>query len=161
MKEVKALKVNVKLERKVTACSLMPNGQQMLVLLDKEKLITDLYITTFGLVPNSSYVPAEFLNANGSVKVDEYLNLEGVQSVWAIGDVTDVEPSQFITCDRQSAYLAKNITLILSKKAPLPYKALTTRTDTSLCCNGFLANFLQAPWVFRSVKRLELATGTI
>ena len=105
----------------------MPNGRQELTLSGGDKLIADMYIPTFGLTPNSSYIPAKFLNANGSVTVDEYLKVKGARDVWAIGDVSDVEPSQFISCDRQSVYLAKNITLVLSDKTPLPYKVATSR----------------------------------
>ena len=110
----------------------MPSGQHELTLSNGEKLVTDMYIPTFGLVPNSSYVPAKFLNANGSVIVDEYLNVKAAGAVWAIGDVSDAEPSQFIFCDRQSSYLAKNITLILSNRTLLPYKAATSRMITLL-----------------------------
>ena len=84
--------------------------------------MTDLYIPTFGLIPNSSYVPAKFRNANGFVTVDEYLKVKGAENVWAIGDVSDLEPLQFMVANNQSAHLAKNIILILSKKMPLPYK---------------------------------------
>ena len=110
----------------------MPNGQHELTLSSGDKLVTDMYIPTFGLVPNSSYVPAKFLNANGSVMVDEYLNVKGAGAVWAIGDVSDVEPSQFIFCDRQSSYLAKNITLVLSNRTSTPYKVATSRMITFL-----------------------------
>jgi NADH dehydrogenase FAD-containing subunit len=124
--------VDVKLQTKVMGSTQMPNGRQELTLSGGDKLITDMYIPTFGLIPNSSYIPAKFLNANGSVTVDEYLKVKGAGAVWAIGDVSDVEPSQFISCDRQSAYLAKNITFILSNKTPLPYKVATSRMITFL-----------------------------
>lgn len=110
----------------------MPNGRQELALSSGDKLITDMYIPTFGLAPNSSYIPTKFLNANGSVRVDEYLKVKGAGDVWAIGDVSDVDPSQAVYCDRQSACLAKNITFILSNKTPLPYKVATSRMITFL-----------------------------
>jgi len=124
--------VDIKLQTKVMDSAQMPNGQQELTLSGGDKLITDMYIPTFGLIPNSSYIPAKFLNTNGSVTVDEYLQVKTAGAVWAIGDVSDVEPSQFICCDRQSAYLAKNIISILSNKTPLPYKVATSRMITFL-----------------------------
>jgi NADH dehydrogenase FAD-containing subunit len=62
--------------------------------------------------------------------VDEYLKVKVAGDVWAIGDVSDIEPAQFIYCDKQSAHLAKNIALIQSNEAPLPYKVATSRMST-------------------------------
>jgi hypothetical protein len=98
-----------------------------------------MYIPTFGLVPNSGYVPAQFVNADGYVTVDEFLNVKSkgdgvgapLKDIWALGDVTDLEYAQFISCDKQSAHLAKNVILALradSTRPPLPYKAATKRT---------------------------------
>jgi NADH dehydrogenase FAD-containing subunit len=134
-KDLQNLKVDIKLQTKAMGSAQMPNGRQELTLSGGEKLITDMYIPTFGLIPNSSYIPTKFLHANGSVTVDEYLEFKGAGAVWAIGDVSDVEQSQFISCDRQSAYLAKNITFILSNNTPLPYKAATSRMITFLLPN--------------------------
>jgi apoptosis-inducing factor 2 len=86
-----------------------------------------MYIPTFGLIPNSSYLPPHVLDASGYVLVDEYLKLKGTDNVWAIGDVTDVEPSQFIYCDRQSCYLIKSIVSTLSNKKQLPYNPAAKR----------------------------------
>ena len=98
------------------------DGQQELTLSSGETLITDMYIPTFGVTPNSSYVPAKYLNAEGFVIVDEYLKVKGAEDIWAIGDISDREPPQFMPADRQAAHLAKNIVLILSSKTPLPHK---------------------------------------
>ncbi len=105
----------------------MPNGQTELLLSTGEKLVTDLYIPTFGLTPNSSYFPSEFLDANGYVVVDLYLKVLGTKDVWAIGDVSACEWSQFIPADKQSAYLAKALVLVLNGKTPSPYKLISHR----------------------------------
>ncbi|CAM1509907.1 Fc.00g002420.m01.CDS01 [Cosmosporella sp. VM-42] len=127
IKELQNLEVDIKLQTKVMSSAQTLDGRQELVLSDEDKLIADLYIPAYGLIPNSSYVPGKYLNANGFVMVDEHLKVKDAEGVWAIGDVTNVEPSQFITCDKQSVYLAKSITSILSNKAPLPYKPATSR----------------------------------
>ncbi|KAK9427249.1 hypothetical protein V1505DRAFT_334675 [Lipomyces doorenjongii] len=121
-KLLEGLKVNIKYKTKVSGSAQTPEGRQELTLASGDKLVADLYISTFGLVPNSSYVPAKFLNANGFVTVDEYLKVKGTENVWAIGDVSDLEPQQFMFADKQSTHLAKNIVLILTKKTPLPHK---------------------------------------
>jgi apoptosis-inducing factor 2 len=118
----------------------MPNGQQELTLSDGNKLITDMYIPTFGLIPNSSFIPEKFLNMDRFVSVDEYLKVKGAGDVWAIGDVSDVEGSQLITCDKQSAYLAKTIILLLSNKTTVPYKASASRKIKSPAAELKLAN---------------------
>jgi apoptosis-inducing factor 2 len=82
--------VNIKLRTTITSSPQLPNGQQELTLSSGDKLTTDLYIPAFGLIPNSSYIPAKFLNPNGFVKVDEYLKVKGEGDVWAIGNLCDV-----------------------------------------------------------------------
>lgn len=107
----------------------MPDGRQELLLSSGEKLVTDLAIPTFGLVPNSSYVPKKFLNTNGYVVVDEHLKVKNAESVWAIGDISDTEFSQFLSCDRQSTHVAKAISFILRDDKILPpYQPFTSRT---------------------------------
>ncbi len=118
-----------------------------------------MYVPTFGLIPNSSYVPASHLNANGSVMVDEFLRVKGAKDVWAIGDVSDVESWQFITCDRQSTHLAKNMISMLNNKAPVPYKVATSRMTILLVANEqFPLKSLQVSWAFRLGRRPERAT---
>jgi len=119
------LKVNTRLKTKVLSSVKAADGRQIIELSGGEKLIADLYIPTFGVTPNSSYIPEKFLNNNGFVIVDDYLKVKGVENVWAIGDISDNEPPQFLFADKQAAHLAKNINLILGSKAPLPYKGGT------------------------------------
>lgn len=127
IKELQNLHVDIKFGAKVVAVTPYPDGRQELNLSNGTKIIADLYIPTFGLAPNSSYIPSKFLNKDGYVLVDDHLALKGAKDVFAIGDVSAVEPSQFIYCDKQSSYLAKNIILLLSSKPLLSYKAATTR----------------------------------
>ncbi|TVY88774.1 Oxidoreductase [Lachnellula willkommii] len=127
MKGLQNLKVNIKLSQKVLGSTPLPNNQTEVSLSTGEKLIADLYIPTVGLVPNSSYVPAKHLNAEGFVVVDEHFGVKGAQDVYAIGDVCNVEPLQFIYTDRQSTFLAKNFALILGGKPPLAYKLFFMR----------------------------------
>ncbi|KFY94385.1 hypothetical protein V500_03284 [Pseudogymnoascus sp. VKM F-4518 (FW-2643)] len=121
------LNVDIKLQAKLTSTTQTPSGQE-LILSSGERLAADLTIPTFGLVPNSSYVPEKFLNATGYVMVDEYLKVKSAGSVWAIGDVCDTEYSQFLSCDRQSAHVAKAVLSTLKgDKIPPPYQPYTSR----------------------------------
>lgn len=121
-KELGNVKVNITYNTKVKGVAQLPDGRHELSLSNGEKLITDVYIPTMGVIPNSSYVPSNFLNEKGFVSVDEYLKVRGTENVWAIGDVSDVERPAFITCSNQSTYLAKSLLLILAGKLPVPYK---------------------------------------
>lgn len=83
------LNVNVKLNTKVVNASKTSDAKQILELSDVEKLSADLYISTIGIEPNSSFVPEKYLNNKGFVFVNSFLKVNGVENVWAIGDVSD------------------------------------------------------------------------
>jgi NADH dehydrogenase FAD-containing subunit len=62
--------------------------------------------------------------------VDEHLRVKGLEDVYAVGDVSDMEYSQILSCNRQSAYVAKRLGLILNNRPLIPYKAFTSRMST-------------------------------
>ena len=150
LKALENLKVDVTLGTKVTGSVQLPDGRKELTLSSGAKLTTDMYVPTFGLIPNSAYMPAPFLNAQGSVMVDEFLRVKGAKDVWAIGDVTNVESWQFITCDRQSTHLAKNMISLMNNKPPLPYKVSASRMIILIVAN-YEHRLIpqQVSWAFR------------
>jgi len=159
LKALANLEVDVKLNTKAVGSVQLPDGRKELTLSSGDKLTTDMYVSTFGLIPNSTYIPASYLNANGSVMVDEFLRVKGARDVWAIGDVSDVESWQFITCDRQSTHLAKNMISLMNNKPPLPYKVAASRMIIFLVANyGSWLISLQVSWAFRLVRRPQPAT---
>jgi NADH dehydrogenase FAD-containing subunit len=128
LKEMQNLKIDVKLQTVVSGVVETGRGGAELTLSNGNKLLTDLYVPTFGITPNSSYVPHKFLNTGGYVMVDECLQVKGAKNVWALGDISDTEWSQFIWCDRQSIHIAKTMVLIMSNKdSSTPYKHATSR----------------------------------
>lgn len=127
LKHLQSLGVAVKLSTKVGNPTHLPTGQQELVLPDGEKLVFDMYVPTFGIVPNSSWIPSKFLDPRGFVMVDEHLGVKGAQDVFAIGDVSNLEPPQFVVGNNQTIHAAKNLVLIITGKPMVPYKASTTR----------------------------------
>ncbi|KAF2805447.1 FAD/NAD(P)-binding domain-containing protein [Mytilinidion resinicola] len=126
-KELRKLNIDIKLETKITGSAETADGRTEVTLSTGDKLVTDLYIPTFGLVYNTSYLPAKFVNPNGSAMVDDYLKIKGAGEVWAIGDMCDLDGSQFLSMERHSIYVTKNIGLIMKGKPPLPYKRITSR----------------------------------
>jgi hypothetical protein len=75
------------------------------------------------------------LDPKGFVLVDEYFLLkngnDSAENVFAIGDVSALEWSQFITTDRQSSHLAKNLVLLLSSQKPVKYQLTASRRSPS------------------------------
>ena len=121
-KELKNLNVHIKFEERVATASKLGNDQHELTLTSGRKLTADVYIPTFGLAPNNSYIPAKFLNAEGFVVVDEYLQVKGAKDVWAIGDISATEGSQYLPANTQATHAVKNIILAGNGKALLAYK---------------------------------------
>lgn len=124
---LKNLNVGVTFQKRVTSVAPTHDGRQQLTFSTGEISTVDMYIPTFGLTPNSSYIPSKYLNDQGFIIVDEYLKMKGAENVWAVGDVSDAEWLQFMWCDKQSANVAKQIASVLGNKVPSPYKSATTR----------------------------------
>ncbi|EMT66633.1 Apoptosis-inducing factor 2 [Fusarium odoratissimum] len=124
--QLEKLGVKIRLNTKVNESITLPNGKQEVTFSSGEKVVTDLVIPTFGVVPNSSFVPPDLLDAHGYIKVDQYLAIEGRQDVFAIGDVSNVEAPQFWFVNTQAGHMAKNLVHIMIGKPMIPYKASTT-----------------------------------
>ncbi|OWP06974.1 hypothetical protein B2J93_7708 [Marssonina coronariae] len=120
--QLKKLNVTIKTSTKISGSATTADGKTELTLSDGTKMTTDLYLPTAGLIPNSSYIPATFLNQNGNVVVDEFLHVQGTTDIWAVGDVSAVQRAQFMLTDAQSTHVAKNIGLGHKGKPLLPYK---------------------------------------
>ena len=94
----------------------MPDGQTELTLSDGQKIVTDLYLPTVGIIPNSSYVPQNLLNGNGFVLVDPFLRVKGTTDIWAVGDISSVQRPQYLHTEKQSVHVTKNIGLLMKGK---------------------------------------------
>jgi NADH dehydrogenase FAD-containing subunit len=115
--------VTLKLETKILSEAKLGDGQTELTLSDGQKIVTDLYLPTTGLLPNSSFIPNNLLDGNGFVVVDEYLQVKGATDVWAVGDISSVQKPQYMYTDKQSAHVAKNIGLSMQGKEMVRYQA--------------------------------------
>ncbi|KAF5868648.1 putative amid-like mitochondrial oxidoreductase protein [Botrytis fragariae] len=121
-KQLENLQVKIKVSTKVSGTAKTPDGKTEITLSNGEKIITDLYIPTMGLIPNSSFIPEKYLNPAGFAMVDQFLRLKDAENVWVVGDVSAVERPQYVNTDKQSTHVAKNIVLILKNSEPLSYK---------------------------------------
>lgn len=52
-----------------------------------EKKPFDFVIPTFGVFPNTFYLDKNYLDARGFIKIDDYLRMQKVNDVYALGDV--------------------------------------------------------------------------
>lgn len=87
-------------------------------------LETDLYIPTFGVRPNTSFVPASMLDADGRVKVDRAtLRATGHANIFALGDAANAETANGKHADSQVRYLAPALQEYLAGRALPSYKA--------------------------------------
>ena len=78
-----------------------------------ERLTADLYIPTTGTIPNNSFVPTEFLNRDGWVKVNKELRVQSSSSsslpIYAAGDITTNSMRLLMKAHEQAKVAAANI----------------------------------------------------
>lgn len=119
--ELKKLNVTVRYGARVDSTQTLPDGRTEVKLLGGGTLVTDLYLPTTGVVPNTEYIAARYLSADEgyrTVLVDEYLRVQGARDVWACGDVVSKPRAGFMITQKQAASVAKNVEAALAGKAP-------------------------------------------
>jgi NADH dehydrogenase FAD-containing subunit len=121
-KQLENLHVKILRNAKIMDSRPTSDGRTELSLANGENLITDLYLPTIGVVPNTEFLPKNLLNSKGDLIVNQYLRVKNAKDVWAAGDVIDVQRSQFVLTQKQAAALSKNLDLVLKGKEPVVYK---------------------------------------
>lgn len=87
-------------------------------------LETDLYIPTFGVRPNTPFMPAAMLDTDGRVKVDRStLQAVGHANVFALGDAANAETANGKHAGAQVRFLAPALQEYLAGRALPSYKA--------------------------------------
>lgn len=105
-KLLKDKKVKVVTSTRVTGAE--ASGDQWAVSLDNgEKLTADLYIPTTGVVPNNSFIPDQFLDKDGWVKVDKELRVS--DNIYAAGDITNNSMRLSFKAAEQAGVAANNL----------------------------------------------------
>lgn len=137
--ELAHLGVNIVANTRVVGAVTTPAGQQSLTLRpsgniknnngeDTETTSTtlkaDLYIPTFGVRPNTTFMPAAMLDADGRVKVDRNtLRATGHANIFALGDAANAETANGKHVDAQVRFLAPALQELLAGRAMPSYKA--------------------------------------
>ncbi|SPJ74694.1 uncharacterized protein FTOL_04425 [Fusarium torulosum] len=112
----------------------LPDGKTLVKLSNGETLVTDLFLATMGLRPNSGFLPKEWLNEHGYVDVDDAMRVKATEGVWAVGDVVSKPRASFMITEAQAGGVFKNIELALKGKEAQPVSG--PRVDAFLCSTG-------------------------
>lgn len=110
--ELEKLKVKIIPGVHVTSTN-TTDHQASVTLSDGQTLLADLYLPLYGMRPNSQFIPSQLLDSRGNLKLDKNLRVTGVDNVWGVGDVGDLEPKQLIYAERQAIHLGKNLDAVL------------------------------------------------
>ncbi|KAJ5673161.1 FAD-dependent pyridine nucleotide-disulfide oxidoreductase [Penicillium longicatenatum] len=87
-----------------------------------KQLQADLYISTTGTLPNNQFIPAEFLSADGWVKVDKNLRVTGDAEdgfIYALGDITTQPVRTVIKLADQIPVVVSNLKVAILGKGKL------------------------------------------
>lgn len=86
---------------------------------------TDVIIPTYGLVPNSSFIPEAMKDQRGFVKQTNHLRAEGHDDIFVIGDVGNLETPQSLHTENQLMHIVKNLQAHLRGENVTEYKFST------------------------------------
>lgn len=123
--ELKKLNVTIKYGSRVQEARPRDDGKMELVLINGETIVTDLYLPTTGLIPNTEYIPAKHLSSDPayrSVLVDACMRVDGATDVWACGDVVSKPRAGFFITQKQAAGVAKNVLAAIAGQEPVAVK---------------------------------------
>ncbi|KAM5354045.1 hypothetical protein ACJ41O_000695 [Fusarium nematophilum] len=106
-RDLKSLGVKLVLNARVTEAKDGSGTKQTeLTLSNGTTLAADLYLPFHGIKLNTSFLPKEWLDSSGNVKLDGKMRVSGTENVWGIGDVGSIEPKQLTVTDNQIIHLA-------------------------------------------------------
>ncbi|KAF4962353.1 hypothetical protein FSARC_9561 [Fusarium sarcochroum] len=117
-RDLKALGVKLIYKARVSDAKEKPEGQGTeLHLSNGTTLTTDLYLPLHGIKLNTSFVPTEFLDPSGNIKLDEKMRVVGTKNIWGIGDVGNIDPKQLTITDNQIIHMATALDATLTGQA--------------------------------------------
>ncbi|KAK1764238.1 hypothetical protein QBC33DRAFT_457851, partial [Phialemonium atrogriseum] len=172
------LKVKIVASTRVLDATTTPAGKQSLALRTssgKNKtnetadtatttLETDLFIPAFGVRPNTGFVPAAMLAADGRVRVDrDTLQARGHADVFALGDAGNAQTTNGKHADAQVRFLAPALQDCLARRTAMPtYKADDTFVFAVTLCRyrgtGQFGSWRLWGWIIRLTIAEHLGT---
>jgi apoptosis-inducing factor 2 len=91
----------------------------MVYLDNGEVLAADLYLPTFGVRPNTEFIPQQYLDDKKNLVLDLMLRVKGLDNVWGAGDVGNLEEKQMARMEPQVIHLAANLDAVLTGREEL------------------------------------------
>jgi NADH dehydrogenase FAD-containing subunit len=132
--ELKKVGVEIRDNSRVTDVKTTADGQTEVVLANGEVLVTDLYLPTMGLIPNTEYLDKSYLNENGFVVVNDNYEVHGAEGVWAVGDLVGKPRCGFMITQKQAAGVGRNVDAVLGGKEQSVVKGMPF--DILVCAVG-------------------------
>lgn len=102
--QIAKLGVKVRKGVRVEGAAPVDGGKTEVSLSDGQKILTDLYIPTVGLVPNSDFIPAALLTDRKYLAVDEQFRVKGHENIWGTGDLVSIPRASFAITDKQASF---------------------------------------------------------
>lgn len=104
--ELKKLDVTVRTNARVESTAALPDGKTEVTLQNGEKIVTDLYLPTMGMAPNTEYLPAKVLRDDKFVAVDEFYRVKNASNVWAAGDIVWLPRGSYVITGMQVSFFS-------------------------------------------------------
>lgn len=101
---------NVKVITSTRVTGAEASGDAWTVSLDNgETISADLYIPTTGVIPNNGFIPGQFLDKDGWVKVDKEMRVGSSENIYAAGNITNNSMRLSFKAVEQAGVAANNL----------------------------------------------------
>ncbi|KAJ4195001.1 hypothetical protein NW755_002424 [Fusarium falciforme] len=119
-KDLRSLGVKLIYRTRVTETNDGQNGKQTdLKLSNGSTLTADLYLPLYGIKLNTEFLPHEFLDLDGNVKLDNKMRVTDTKNIWGIGDIGNIDPKQLTITDNQIIHMAAALDATLTEQGPV------------------------------------------
>lgn len=112
------------------------NHKNIYITNKKREIETDIAFLCTGITPNYDFMKKNFrdkLNPKGFIRVNEHLQIEGYNNIFAVGDVSDkVEEKTAQNAERQARVVVKNILALEKNENLIQYYSKRTPLVISL-----------------------------
>lgn len=106
--ELDKLGVKIRTGTKVKGTREVEGGKTEVELEGGETIVVDLYLPAMGLVPNSEYIPARYLDDKRCVVVDDFFRVKDAEGVWAAGDIVSKPRAAYVHTQKQVMFNVRN-----------------------------------------------------
>lgn len=120
--ELRKFDINIIYNTKIIESTSSETGKTTLALSNGKTKTVDLYLPTVGSAPNTNFIPKNYLDEENYLIVDEFFRVKNLPDAWAAGDVTALEPSQYVYAKKQINALVRNLDLKIHGKELVAYK---------------------------------------